>query len=151
MALGDTRLLAGKHLLAVGPVTAGALRQHGLKPDTFPPDFGGVRSLVKQGNIPKGVYGYPTSDRSPVEQRQMAVAGAGVTLDAWVCYRNTPVAHATLPHLPFHRVLFTSTSTVEAYFTAFPEELQQGREWACLGNSTLEALQARGVEAMLVS
>ena len=151
LEMGDVRLLAGKHLLAVGPVTAKALKRYGLKPDAFPPNFGGVRALVEEGSVPAGTYGYPTSNLSPVEKRQAVVGQAGITLDAWICYENTPVSHEALPLLPFDRVLFTSTSTANAYFDAFPEELQADREWSCLGSSTLEALAVKGLEASFVS
>jgi hypothetical protein len=38
-----------------------------------------------------------------------------------------------LPRLPFDRVLFTSTTTVQAYFRRYPLELEQARTWLAVG------------------
>jgi uroporphyrinogen III methyltransferase/synthase len=151
MELGDIRMLAGKTLLAVGPHTAKALQQVGLRADAFPSGFGGVSALVKESGIPEGLYGYPTSDRSPVEKRQQAVAPAGIQLDPWICYTNQSANPARLPLLPFHRVLFTSASTAHAYFEAFPDERSSDREWTCVGTSTQQALQELGLKGTILS
>lgn len=144
--LGDTRLLAGKKLLAVGPVTAEALRSYGLKADAAPTGFGGAAALAALEGDWRGRYGYLTSDQSPVEKRQEAVRAAGIDLDPAIFYRNRTLRHDHLPALPFHRVLFTAGSTVNAYFDQFPEEQHAPREWIAVGTSTLHTLLKRGLE-----
>ena len=150
MELGDVRLLNGKHLLAVGPVTAKALEAYGLRPDASPSGFGGVSALVKEEGVQPGMYGYPTSDLSPVEKRQAVVEGSGITLDPWICYQNQTTELSALPRLPFHRVLFTSASTAKAYFEKFPEEKNAKREWACVGTSTQQALETLGLSGIIL-
>lgn len=151
MECGDVRLLAGKTLLAVGPVTAEALRTVGLRADAAPAGLGGVSALVKEASLTSGLYGYPTSDVSPVEERQRVVEPAGVQLDPWVCYSNHPTNPPSLPSLPFHRVLFTSASTARAYFERFPEEKNATREWTCVGTSTQQALKSLGLNSSILS
>jgi uroporphyrinogen III methyltransferase/synthase len=150
MELGDLRLLSGKHLLAVGPMTADALRKRGLRAEAFPSGFGGVAALAEEPGLVPGVYGYPTSDLSPVEARQQAVKAAGIQLAPWVCYTHQPIQADRLPSLSFHRVLFTSASTVNAYFEQFPDEKQAGREWVCVGTSTLNALQKLNLKGSIL-
>jgi uroporphyrinogen-III synthase len=47
-------------------------------------------------------------------------------------------------------VLFTSASTVNAYFEQFPDEKQAGREWVCVGTSTLNALQKLNLKGSIL-
>jgi uroporphyrinogen III methyltransferase/synthase len=144
--LGDTRLLADKKLLAVGPMTAEALRTYGLKADAAPKGFGGAAALASLEGEWQGRYGYLTSDQSPVEERQQAVRSAGIDLDPAIFYLNRNIRHDHLPALPFHRVLFSSSSTVNAYFDQFPEEQHSPREWIAVGTSTLHNLRDRGLD-----
>ena len=147
MDIGDTRLLAGKKLLAVGPLTAKALERRGLKADAFPEGFGGAAALSELSGDWRGLYGYPTSDQSPIRDRQAALADKGIQLDATRFYHNTPAAPEHLPLRPFARVIFTAGSAVHAYFTRFPEELRADREWLAVGTSTLKALREAGIQS----
>lgn len=141
MSFADTRALANKTLLAVGPHTARALDARGLKADAAPKDFGGATALAELPNLPKGTYGYPTSDQSPVEERKAALANAGITLAPAVFYETRPTEPTRLPQIEFNRVIFTSGSTVKTYFDRFPEERQANREWLAVGASTQKALE----------
>jgi uroporphyrinogen III methyltransferase/synthase len=149
--LGDTRLLADKKLLAVGPMTAAALRKIGLKADAVPKGFGGAAALAAMEGEWQGRYGYLTSDQSPVEERQQTVRSAGIELDPAIFYQNKPIQHSRLPALPFHRVLFSSGSTVTAYFDQFPDEIRSRREWIAVGSSTLRILHQQGVDGRILS
>lgn len=150
MEVGDSRLLHGKRLLAVGPHTARSLREHGLRADAVPGGFGGAAALADHPDLAPGLYGYPTSDQSPLEQRRATLAPAGVELDPMVVHHNTPTRPERLPSLPFHRVLFTSGSTVRAYFEAFPAETRATRDWLAVGTSTLHAIQKLGLHGRIV-
>ena len=65
-------------------------------------------------------------------------------------YRNEPLPKRALPRLPFSRVLFTSSSTVERYFQNFPDELKASRTWLAVGPSTLKSLEELGLEAEVI-
>jgi uroporphyrinogen-III synthase len=64
-----------------------------------------------------------------------------------VFYENRETAPRELPRLPFDRVLFTSTTTVQTYFRRYPLERERKRTWLAVGPSTLKALQELGLEA----
>lgn len=143
---GDVRQLAGKTLLAVGPSTAEELSLHGLRADAAPNNFGGAAALAAElGPAFQGRYLYPCSSAAPTEKRIAAMAEAGIELVPSVFYRNESVTHQRLPRLPFPRVLFTSGSTVRAYFDQFPEERQSQRRWIAVGTSTLRVLNELGL------
>ena len=147
LSFSDVRALHGKTLLAVGPHTARTLAGYGLRADAAPEGFGGAAALAELPGIPAGTYGYLTSDQSPVQDRQAALADAGITLDPVIFYENTPTEPAELPSQPFARVLFTAGSAVRAYFTRFPEEKDSPREWLAVGTSTRNALTSLGLTA----
>ena len=151
LADGDVRLLAGKRLLAVGPATAEAMTARGLRADRVADGFGGIASLAgKMEAEDRGVYGYPCSDASPSARRVAALAEIGVDLRPTVFYHNELQRPAALPLRPFSRVLFTSGSTVQAYFDSFPEEKTAGRTWLAVGTSTLKTLGELGLQGELL-
>ena len=151
LATRDVRRLAGKKLLAVGPATAAELRRYGLRADAAADNLGGVRAL--SGHLTPEFHGeflYPCSDAAPQPERIAALRQHGIALRPLVFYRNVRQPVRPLPRLPFSRVLFTSTSTVQAYFEGHPEELKSARTWLAVGPSTAEALTALGVRAEII-
>ncbi len=148
LAGGDARDLGGKRLLAVGPATEAALLGYGLRADGAADNLGGVRALSRQlGPDFRGRYLYPCSDASPQAERIAGLRAHGLELVPTVFYENRETAAQPLPRLPFDRVLFTSTSTVHAYFGRYPGERERRRTWLAVGPSTLKALQDLGLEA----
>lgn len=148
LASGDARDLGGKKLLAVGPATEQELRHFGLRADGAADNLGGVRALaLKLGNPFTGRYLYPSSDASPHAERVDALRAHGIELAPVVFYENRETAPRELPRLPFDRVLFTSTTTVQTYFRRYPLERERKRTWLAVGPSTLKALQELGLEA----
>ena len=148
---GDVRALAGKTLLAVGPATAAELARHGLRADGAADNLHGVRQLREQ--LPAGFAGrylYPCSDAAPQQERADALRGNGIELAPAVCYDNITCAAAALPRQPFGRVLFTSSSTVRAYFAAYPGEREAQRAWLAVGPSTARALEELNLEAEVI-
>ena len=144
----DVRALAGKILLAVGPATEEEMARFGLRADGAADTYGGVHALAKK--LKKdftGKFLYPCSDASPTGQRVADLKAHGIELIPSNFYMNREMPYADLPRLPFARVLFTSTSTVNAYFAAYPDELKAGRTWIAVGPSTLKALESRGLSA----
>jgi uroporphyrinogen III methyltransferase/synthase len=139
----DARHLAGLHLLAVGPATAEALMGYGLRADLAAESLGGVRDLAARITTDlRGRYLYPCSTAAPVADRRRTLAACDIHLVPEVFYQNQRTAPRPLPARPFHRVLFTSASTVSAYFDAYPEERQADRTWLAVGPSTAKALEA---------
>ena len=145
MRVGGIRELHGKRLLAVGPSTQEELAAAGLHVDLAAPDFGGVESLVKAlGPDDRGIYLYPCSNASPKADRVKRMKEYGIELHPLEFYRNQPTPPRPLPGQRFTHVLFTSSSTVEAYFARYPEESAAPRTWIAIGPSTLKALQKKG-------
>lgn len=150
LSFADTRALHGKTLLAVGPYTAKTLAQYGLRADAAPEGFGGAAALANLPNLPAGTYGYLTSDQSPLQDRQAALADIGITLNPVIFYENTANEPDELPRQPFARVLFTAGSAVRAYFSRFPEEQSAQREWLAVGTSTQKALETLGLHSTCI-
>jgi len=148
---GDARSLAGKTILAVGPATADELSQFGIRADGAANDLGGVQSLSRELTVDcRGRFLYPCSDLSPQGDRVAALKAHGIELVPSVFYRNEPLPARPLPRLPFSRVLFTSSSTVERYFKEYPGELKAARTWLAVGPSTLRTLEKLGLEADVI-
>ena len=148
----DVRALAGKHLLAVGPSTEDELKKVGLKADLAAQSLGGVRALAdKISKKFTGCYLYPCSDAAPREARRAFLQPFGIDLEPVVFYGNQSKPEKPLPKLPFHRVLFTSSSTVKTYFDRYPVERNADRIWLSVGPSTLEALEKRGLEGEMLT
>lgn len=148
MEIGDTRLLHGKKLLAVGPSTADELKRVGLRTDLACETLHGVRELVER--LPpelRGRYLYPCSDAAPREERRAFLRGHGIELAPHIFYRNREMPFRDLPRRPFARVLFTSSSTVRAYFGRYPEEHRADRTWIAVGPSTRRTLEKFGLRA----
>ncbi len=151
LQFSDVRALAGKKILAVGPLTAKTLAEYGIKADAVPEGFGGAAALASHPDLTPGVYGYLCSSASPVADRKKAFAGTGIELDSQVYYENANTPHETLPELDFQRVLFTSSSTVRAYFKKFPEEKTVNRDWLAVGTSTRKALESFNLKGLIIS
>lgn len=146
LADSDVRALTGKKLLAVGPATEQALLDYGLRADGAADNLGGVRALAgKISASLAGRYLYPCSDASPQAERVAGLRQHGIELAPVVFYENRETPVRDLPRLPFDRVLFTSSTTVRAYFRRYPGELTTKRTWLAVGPSTLIALQQAGV------
>lgn len=151
METGDLRALAGKQLLAVGPSTQEELAATGLRADAAAANFGGIEALVSHLDPEaRGAYLYPCSNESPKAARIARMKDFGIELIASDFYRNQPTEPRPLPRLEFRRVLFTSSSTVEAYFARYPEEANAPRTWIAVGPSTLKTLQAKNLSARLI-
>ncbi len=148
LADGDARDLGGKKLLAVGPATENELLRYGLRADGAADNLGGVRALALHlGGAFTGRYLYPCSDASPQAERIAGLREHGIELVPSVYYGNKETMVRDLPRLSFDRVLFTSTSTVRAYFKRYPHEREHARIWMAVGPSTLKALRELGLDA----
>lgn len=151
LTVADARTLASKRVLAVGPSTEAELRQYGLRADGAVDSYGGVRVLAAQASADMaGTYLYPCSNVAPRRQRVETLGKAGIKAVAECFYENRTVPYRALPATPFNRVLFTSSSTVRAYFELYPDEQRTQRTWLAVGPSTAEALERIGLTADII-
>ncbi len=147
----DVRALAGKKILSVGPSTTMELERYGIIADASADTYGGVSALSEGiSDDFAGKYLYPCSDAAPVQQRGNTLRMHGIDICPYIFYSNRVTAYSKLPDIPFGRVLFTSTSTVKAYFDTYPHELEEHRTWLAVGPSTLNALEAMGLSADII-
>jgi uroporphyrinogen-III synthase len=123
------------------------MARFGLRADGAADNFGGVQALAKKlkGDF-AGRYLYPCSDAAPLHERAESLKEHGIELVPSCFYMNRETPYAELPRRAFHRVLFTSTTTVRAYFKNYPHELKAARTWLAVGPSTLRALQQLGLQ-----
>ncbi|NKB23653.1 MAG: hydroxymethylbilane synthase [Kiritimatiellae bacterium] len=147
----DTRVLANKKLLAVGPATAKELEKFGLKADKAADTYGGVQALAEEiDDTFKGTYLYPCSDAAPQKQRTEHLKEHGIQLLPAIFYTNRKMPYQTFPRLPIDRVLFTSTTAVKYYFELYPDEQQTKRTWLAVGPSTLKAIQKLNLSGEII-
>jgi len=147
----DGRALHGKTLLAVGPATAYEIEQMGFQAAAAPAGFDGVASLLETlDNSYAGRYLYPCSSAAPASLRVEEALKRGLELLPRIFYENRTRSPGPLPREPFHRVLFTSPSAVEAYFFNYPDEIHHAREWLAVGPSTQEALRVKGLQGVTI-
>lgn len=146
LAERDVRAMAGKRCLAVGPATADALLEYGLRADAAVDHYGGIRALCAETDKTwSGTYLYPCSSEAPQAERLATLREIGIEAQPHVFYKNRHVAYRQLPATSFDRVLFTSASTVKAYFESYPDELSAHRTWLAVGPSTGEMLIHHGL------
>ncbi len=116
----DARALADCKVCAVGPKTADAVRQFGIRPDMIPADYKAEGVVAEFGRIdPRGSSVlFPRADRArdliPIELLKM-----GAMVDSPVAYRNVlperlcPEAMFALEKRCIDLITFTSSSTAQ--------------------------------------
>lgn len=155
----DVRSLAGIQLIAVGPKTAEAIEQRGLRPDLVPARYqaeGVVEELLAQGVKGKRFF-YPRAKViRPLIIDSLQAAGAEVV---------APVAYQTvrptgkedmIRHLlsegELDAICFSSSSTFDnllAMFGAELKELQGRAELFSIGPITSDTIRKHGFEVAL--
>ncbi|MBN2139655.1 MAG: uroporphyrinogen-III C-methyltransferase [Desulfovibrionaceae bacterium] len=153
----DARILAGLEIAAIGPATAEALIDRGLRPDFVPDKY--VAEHVVQGLLDKGVANkkvlIPRALKArEVLPRELERAGARVTvLPVYETVLSGPDPAEVLEGLESGEIVyvtFTSSSTVENFFARIAPETM-GRfgqaRFACIGPVTAETLAGFGFKA----
>lgn len=143
-------ILEGRRMLAVGPSTAEAMERLCLRADATGTGFDGLSGLA--GALPAGggsALFYPCSGAAPAGERVETLRRAGLRLRPHVFYENRTNTPGPLP-TGFDRVLFTSPSTVAAFFSCYPEQVSSPFRWLAIGPSTLVALRERGLKGELL-
>ena len=154
-------VLRGRRLAAIGPATAGALRDLGLEPEVVPEEYVAegladrLRGLIRPG---ERVLLARAADTRDVLVRELEAAGALV--DEVPAYRTRP-AHGDAEELRralaegrVDVVTFTSSSTVRHFAGLFPSgdlpRLLSGVAIACIGPVTRATAGELGLEARIV-
>lgn len=155
----DLRSLAGVQLIAVGPKTAQALEQRGLRPDLIPARYqaeGLVEELLEQGVKGRRIL-YPRAEiaRTLIIDK---LGEAGAEVVAPVAYRTIrPTGkEEMIRHLldagELDAVCFSSSSTFDNLVAMFGDELSelQGRaEFFSIGPLTSKTIRKHGFEVAL--
>jgi uroporphyrinogen III methyltransferase/synthase len=155
----DIRSLAGVQLVAVGPKTAQAIAQRGLRPDLVPTNYraeGVVAELLAQGVAGKRIL-YPRAEiaRSLIIDK---LSEAGAEVLAPVAYRTVrPTGkEQMIRHLlstgELDAICFSSSSTFDNLLEMFGDELKQlqGRaEFFSIGPLTSETIRKHGFSVAL--
>ncbi|MFW6357199.1 MAG: uroporphyrinogen-III C-methyltransferase [bacterium] len=159
----DTRILGSCNVAAIGPATADALRERGIRPDFVPHKY--VAEHVVQGLLELGVKGkrvlIPRAEKArEILPEELGRAGAEVRI--LPVYRTGLVQQsgeellAQLEEGTIQVITFTSSSTVENFFQLVePEQLKphlkQGVKLACIGPVTGKTLEGFGFTADIQS
>ncbi len=148
----DSRAFAGTALAAVGAGTAAALAAAGLRADLVPPAY--TTASLADALVAAGVSGRTVrllrSDIAP-DDLVRRLEEAGATVEAVTAYRT--VRAATVPGAIRQRlaagdidwVLFTSSSTVEAFAAVAGDGGVPGCRFASIGPMTSAAARERGL------
>lgn len=153
--------LRGLRLAAIGPATAGALRDLGLEPEVVPEEYVAeglaerLLGLIRPGERVLLARAAETRD---VLVRELE--GAGASVDEVPAYRTRPAREdagelrRALAGGGVDVVTFTSSSTVRHFADLFtPEDLARllsGVTVACIGPVTRATARERGLETHIV-
>ncbi len=154
----DARVFGGLEVAAIGPATAAALKDRGIRADFVPDKY--VAEHVVSGLLERGVAGkrvlVPRArlarELLPEELRQ-----AGAKVDVIPVYETLPAKAGVedfLKRLDAGEVdclTFASSSTVDNFFALVPsariEDLRPGLKLACIGPVTAATLERHGFTA----
>ena len=157
----EAGILRGLRLAAIGPATAGALRDLGLEPEVVPEEYVAeglaerLRKLIRPG---ERVLLARAADTRDVLVRELEAGGAVV--DEVPAYRTRPAQQdagelrRALAAGRVDVVTFTSSSTVRHFARLFPSEdlprLLSGVAVACIGPVTRATARELGLETRIL-
>ena len=156
----DARALGRCRVCAVGPKTAAAIRNHGIRPDLIPADYkaeGVVAAFAGQSLAGKRVL-FPRADKAR-EVIPQGLTALGAEVMAPVAYRNIlpaelpPTALAALEAAEIDCVTFTASSTVENLARILGTErfskLLEGVVVAAIGPITAQTCRRLGLKVAI--
>ena len=144
----DARELAGARVAAIGPGTAGALREHGVIADIVPERFVAEGLVEALADLPvrRALIARAAQARDVLPD---ALRARGAEVDVIELY-ETVAERLSEPQLEAigsaDYVTFTSSSTVRFFFDAAGERLRPGTRLVSIGPVTTSALRERGHE-----
>lgn len=152
----DTRALAGRRVVAIGPATAQALAERGLNPDFIPEAY--MAEGIVEGLLTQRIQGQRVLIVRAREAREVLpdeLRKAGVHVDVLHVYETVPVTsrleevRARFAENTVDCVTFGSSSTVRNFFALIPaDSLRSNRtvRFACIGPVTAKTLRSYGFE-----
>jgi len=154
----DSRALGGLKITAIGPATAAALRERGIKPDFVPEKY--VAESVAQGIIAlcgENIQGMRMLLPRAKEAREVlpeTLAAAGAVVDILPVYETLPSdarREEVLEKLEageIQCITFGSSSTVTNFLSLIPKETLRrfpDLKFACIGPVTAATLREAGL------
>ncbi|WP_045211624.1 uroporphyrinogen-III C-methyltransferase [Desulfonatronovibrio magnus] len=155
----DARALGNNKVAAIGPATAEALEQRGINADFVPERY--VAESVVQGMLQLGVMGQKVLiPRAKVARevlpQELMKAGADVEIvpvyETGLTQEDDSEIVSSLEKGEIHYITFTSSSTVENFFSLVAPEhiaknLDKGIKLVCIGPVTDKTLQGFGFKS----
>ncbi len=146
----DARALAGTEIAVIGPGTARALAEHGIKADTIPERF--VAESLVEALAGTEVDGKKVLIARAEEARDVlpeALAGRGARVQVLPLYRTVreqPGKKELAAAEGADWITFTSASTVKNLTEAMPDGLPEGARIVSIGPVTTEAARELGLK-----
>ncbi len=163
-ALGrDARKLSGAKVGAIGPKTAQALIDRGIRPDLVPTEYRAeaIAEELKDRDIQGQRFLLPRASIAR-EALPVTLVDMGAFVDEVPAYRTVKPDHdkepvkALLEGGRIHMVTFTSSSTVTNFVDMFKGEKQALQEWmksvavACIGPITAKTAAQNGLSVDVI-
>lgn len=158
----DVRSLAGPRVAAIGPGTAAALEETGIRVDVVPEAFvaeGLAHALQQEGVEGRRVLIARAEDAREVLPQTLADAGAEVTVAP--CYRTLPRPEAgdeirgLLEGGELDCITFASSSSVRAFVecvgSSRAREMARGVTIVCIGPVTAETAEECGMRVDVIA
>jgi len=158
----DARNLKGIRVAAIGPKTADAIREKGVRPDLVPEEY--RAEAVVEAFRKYGVKGLKILLPRAAEAREVLpqeLEKMGATVEVVEAYRTVrpkgakDEIRAMLEKGDIHMVTFTSSSTVNNFMEMFEEEGDRLLKWmekltvACIGPVTAKAAEEKGLRVRI--
>jgi len=149
---GDARSLAGKKTAVIGPVTGETLAAHGIRADLTAETFvaeGLIETLLSADSVAGKKVLLVRSDIGRDTLRDgLRKAGAEVDQAAFYSTRTAPLKPVVIEALKagsIDMITFTSSSTVEGFFSQVPADgLSRGVRIASIGPQTSRTVERYG-------
>ena len=158
----DARSLKGIRIAAIGPKTADALREKGVKPDLVPAEYRAeaVVEAFRRHEIEGSKILLPrAAEAREVLPQELEKLGAAVeVVEAYRTVRPKGAKdeiRAMLEKDDIHMVTFTSSSTVSNFMEMFEDEGDRLLKWmekltvACIGPVTAKTAKERGLSVQI--
>lgn len=142
----DVRELGAAKIAAIGPATAAALRERGLRPDLVPAVYDGVHLAEELAGRGGSALLFRALDGSP--ELTETLRARGVDFSEVFLYRTETLAAPFQP-VNVDAVLFTSASTVRGFKKACPE--LEAPLACCIGAQTAREAERLGLKNIRVA
>lgn len=158
----DVTILSDKPIFAIGPATAQALQEIGLKSESLPEDYRGeslASTILAHVHVKRLLFPRAVKAREVLIEA-LSLAGIEVTLlpvyETRPCQEGIEKLSALLWHKPVDMITFTSASTVTYLLDAFrnpPAPQTLSALWqidaACLGPITAQTARRNGFNVVV--